>query len=335
MRQLKTVIILFLVLGITGLPAQAYEAPQAKLGNEAINTSVSTLVWRHPGHIESLNLLYGPGSADLQPVQPITFVKELTEGATPKFEVMDKRGVHWLAKLGEEAQSETAAVRLLWAAGYFTDEAYYFSELRVEKMPEKLEKGKEFLSEGLVHTVRLEPIRTERKKVGEWSWSDNPLAQTREMNGLRVMMALINNWDLKPANNAIYSIKGQSYYAVSDLGASFGKTGGIGSRTKSSLEDYTEAKFVDKAEADVVDLNIKSRPLFVLAVDPYHYFKLTSREKVGKDIPREDAKWLGELLGSLSVEQIRDCFRAAGYSPAEVDGFTKVVQGRIAVLNSL
>jgi hypothetical protein len=249
-------------------------------------------------------------------------VKEITGGATQKFEVVDGRGVHWIVKIGEEAKSETAATRLLWAAGYFTDEAYYISELRVAQMPN-------------VQSVRLEPMRSERRQIGNWSWSKNPFIGTKEMNGLRIMMALINNWDLKKDNNAIYSIKGQAHYVVSDLGASFGKTGGIGSRTKSRLDDYAESKFIDKADADLVDLRIKSRPFFLLAVDPYHYNKLTSREKVGREIPRDDAKWLGQLLGRLSLEQIRDCFRAAGYSPDEVDGFAQVVQSRIADLNRL
>ena len=44
---------------------------------------------------------------------------------------------------------------------------------------------------------------------------------------------------------------------------------------------------------------------------------------------------LGKGWRQLSENQIRDCFRAAGYSPEEVDGYTKVVQERIAELNAL
>ena len=41
-------------------------------------------------------------------------------------------------------------------------------------------------------------------------------------------MALINNWDLKEINNAIYDEKGQGpRYVVSDLGATFGETGNV------------------------------------------------------------------------------------------------------------
>ena len=84
-----------------------------------------------------------------------------------------------------------------------------------------------------------------------------------------------------------------------------------------------------------VDLTLKTRPFFLLAIDFYHYRELASRAKVGKDIPREHVKWVGRLLGRLSPEQIRDCFRAAGYSPEEVEGFAKVVERRIAELNRL
>src|SRR6185295_8345199 len=180
--------------------------------------------------------------------------------------VVDQQGGHWIAKLGDEAKSETAATRLVWAAGYFTDEAYYLPEMRVEQM-QKLARGAEFVSkDGIVQGVRLEPIRDEVKRIGNWSWSDNPFVATKELNGLRVMMALINNWDLKSANNSIYSVYGHTFYVVSDLGASFGKTGGIGSRTKSRLEDYAASKFIDDEDLEAVDLTIKSRPFFLLAV---------------------------------------------------------------------
>jgi hypothetical protein len=49
----------------------------------------------------------------------------------------------------------------------------------------------------------------------------------------------------------------------------------------------------------------------------------------------KDAQWMGQLLSQLSPEQIHDAFRAAGYSPGEVEGFSKVVEGRIAQLNKL
>ena len=340
MRKFLNTLCITIGMGIVSLYVDAHQQQQPQSPSEPILGTIyrPPLLWRDPGHIESLNLFYGNGSPERAPKGPFTFVKELMGGATPKFEIVDSKDVHWIAKLGDEAKSETAATRLVWAAGYFTDGAYYLSEMRVEQMS-KLSRGSQFVSkDGGVQSVRLEPIlnlQSDQQRLGNWSWSDNPFEGTKEMDGLRVMMALINNWDLKTSNNTIYSIMGQAVYVVSDLGGSFGKTGGVGSRTKSRLDDYAASKFVDEADFEAVDLNIKSRPFFVLAVDPYHYSKFASREKVGRNIPTAHAKWLAGFLNRLSIEQIRDCFRAAGYSPAEVDGFANVVQSRIAELNRL
>ena len=128
-------------------------------------------------------------------------------------------------KLGQEPQSETAATRLLWAAGYFVDEDYYLPEFKVTNMP-KLHRGGKFVSaDGTVHKARLERKIKEIKNLGTWSWFANQSQGKREMNGLRIMMALMNNWDLKSVNNSIYAIGDERRYVVSDLGASFGNTG--------------------------------------------------------------------------------------------------------------
>jgi hypothetical protein len=84
-----------------------------------------------------------------------------------------------------------------------------------------------------------------------------------------------------------------------------------------------------------IDFTMHSRPLFITAVNVPNYDKRSKIEDVTKHIPREDAKWLGHLLGQLTEEQIRDCFRAAGYTAQEVEGYSKEVGKRIAELNAL
>jgi hypothetical protein len=44
---------------------------------------------------------------------------------------------------------------------------------------------------------------------------------------------------------------------------------------------------------------------------------------------------MGDLLSRLSNRQIEDAFRAAGYSPEEVAGFSRIVESRIAALGEL
>jgi len=319
------------------LPLAAYETPPRRASATKVRSRIPiSAMWRDRGNIASLNLLYGPGGKEHRPSGRFTFVKEDKEGSAPKFDVVDQQGVHWNVKLGEETKSETAASRLVWAAGYFTDEDYYLPELRVRKML-KLSRGSHYVSAGsLVHGVRLERSVSGQKKSGNWSWFKNPFVGTKELDGLRIMMALMNNWDLKEVNNAIYREKGSGVrYVVSDLGATFGETGNSITRSKSNLEDYAGTEFIQKATSEHVDFFLSSRPFFLTAVDVPNYVTRTNMQDVAKHIPLPHAKWLGQLLGRLSTEQIRDCFRAAGYRPEEVEGFAKVVQGRIADLNKL
>jgi hypothetical protein len=319
------------------LPVRAADAPHARKLTAVVTPAAQpSLMWNDRGDIAALNLLYGPGGKDRQPSGKFTFVSEDLNGTAAKFNVIDEQGVAWKVKLGEETKSETAATRLVWAAGYFADEDYFLTELRVENMP-RLHRGRQYVSAGgIVRNVRMERKIEGQKKSGNWSWYKNPLTGTKEFNGLRVMMALVNDWDLKEINNAIYEEKGeQPRYVISDMGATFGRTGNSLNRSKSNLRDYRKSHFVQKVNPEQVDFYLSSRPFFLSAINVPNYAKRTKMQSVAKDIPRTHAKWLGQMLGQLSPEQIRDCFRAAGYSPEEVEGFAVVVQSRIADLNKL
>jgi len=330
----KTVLALFFFLSIS-IPAQAQKHSKQKATEKAAD--LPALIWRDPGNISTLNLVYGIGGSERAPDPngTYTFDKEDMSGTSPKFDVKDEKGVKWRIKLGQEPQAETAATHLLWAAGYFVDEDYYLPEVKVQGLP-KLRRGQNFVAEGgIVHHARLERKEKEIKNIGNWDWFKNPFVGTKEFNGLRVMMSLLNNWDLKSINNSIYAVDGEKRYLVSDAGATFGKTGNNMSRSKSDVKGYEESKFIEKEKPDEVDFEMHSRPFLLSAVNVPNYHGRTKMENVTKHIPRADAKWLGQLLGQLSEEQIRDCFRAAGYTPDEVEGYTKEVQKRIAALNAL
>lgn len=334
MRRTKKWLKSFLVLMLLALSA-SLTAQETKQNNH--KTTIPRVIWRDHGEIASLNLLYGAGGKEgvPDPNSKFTFIKEDTESSNPKFDIKDERGVHWKVKLGQETQAETAATRLLWAAGYFVDEDYYLAKVKVAGMP-KLQQGEEFVSaSGLVRGARLERKQENVKKLGDWDWFDNPFLKARELNGLKVMMSLLNNWDLKKVNNSIYEVNGEHRYLVTDLGASFGNTGSTLTRSKGSPKDYADSKFIVKTTPGYIDFVMHSRPFFLTAIVVPYYLERTKIEKITKHIPRADAKWLGNRLSMLSVEQINDCFRAAGYSPQEIDVYTKIVRKRIAQLNSL
>lgn len=293
------------------------------------------VIWHDRGDAAALDLVGGPGGKDHAPGNELRFIAESPGGTSPKFEVADEHGTTWKVKLGEEAKSETAATRLLWAAGYVVDEDYYRPEIRVLGLT-RLDRGQEFVSRGGVVTG----ARLERKGASEpsttWSWYDNPLLGTREFNGLRVMMALINNWDLKEVNNRVSeTLGGGGQYGITDLGATFGRTGNSITRSKGVSKDYAQTSFVDKVGPTHVDFVLQSRPFFPLAVHFPNYRFRTRMESVVKHIPIADARWIGNQLGRLSAEQIRDCFRAAGFSPADVEAYAQVVTARIEILKNL
>lgn len=301
------------------------------------------VLWTKPTDIASRDLFYGPGGKAHQPPAKFIFLKEDLHGTNPKFDVRDENGVKWRVKLGPEARPETAASRLLWAVGYSANEDYFLTDLHVKQM-QMLKRGRRLIgSNGSIHNVRLKRFVKNDKKVGTWSWKQNPFRGTREFNGLRVMMALLNDWDLKDMNNSIYEENNDGgndrvfRYLVSDLGATFGKAGlDFPIRdSKGNLNAYSHSKFIRKIGPQYVDFNVPSRATLLCLVDPKEFELRLRLRWIGRHIPRDDARWVGNLLSQLSPDQIRDAFRAAGYSQAQVDQFTQVVLERIAELRQL
>jgi hypothetical protein len=292
-------------------------------------------LWSDRGDAAALDILNGPGGKVHQPGTSFKFIKETTGGTSPKFEVEDENGAKWKVKLGREAKPETAATRLVWAAGYNVDEDYYRPQIQVQGM-QPLSRGQEFVSSGgIVRDARLER-QAGGKKGKNWSWYKNPFVGTREFNGLKVMVALINNWDLKELNNDAYDASGaEARYVVSDLGASLGRTGNSFARSRGVMKDYVETRFIKKVTPKEVDLVMHSRPFFLTIFNFPYYRSRTRMESIVKHIPIADARWIGNRLGQLSPEQIRDCFRAAGFSPDEVEGYARIVMQRIDALKKL
>jgi hypothetical protein len=287
------------------------------------------VLWRNPGNIKSRDLFLGPGGAQMKPdTSNITFIKDDKGGYSPKFRVRDGSGREWVAKLGKEAQSETAAIRLLWGVGYMTEINYLVPCAHINGAPKPRKKVDRCEGQGFAN-VRFEARPDDVKRAGEWKWKRNPFVGTRELQGLIVLMGLINNWDIKDSNNVIFYVPNggsgvaESQYAISDLGATFGRTGNVPffwriTRSRNNPKDYARARFIDKAKGNRVAFRYggKNRGLF-------------------KNITIEDAKWIGDLLSRLSDRQIADAFRAANYNPGEVRVLTEAVRRRINELINL
>jgi hypothetical protein len=157
------------------------------------------------------------------------------------------------------------------------------------------------------------------------------------------MMAVVNNWDLKDANNAVYTNKetGRQTFIVSDIGATFATNSLQNTRAKDkgNVDSYVGSKFIIGTTPTTVDFGTPSAPTGVLlksagflAAD---YVQRRGYVWIGQDIPREDARWIGSMLGQLSHEQLVDAFRAGNFPPESIDQYVSVLESRIAQLKAL
>ncbi|HJQ35370.1 MAG TPA: hypothetical protein VJ866_24675 [Pyrinomonadaceae bacterium] len=288
------------------------------------------VLWRAPEDISARDLFLGPGGEEMKPdLSRVTFVKQEEGGYSTKYRVRDGAGRVWVAKVGAEAQSETAAVRLVWAVGYMTEVNYLVPCLRIEGAPAP-GKDVETCGGGGFANVRLEARPEGVRRLDEWKWSENPFAGTKELQGLVVMMALLNNWDIKDTNNKVLYVPGREgrdgelRYIVSDLGATFGRVKWNAPvlwrirRNRNDPDDYAKDAFLEDVKRGQVYLFYKGK-----------------RQDLFDDIRVDEARWIAGLLTQLSPRQIEDAFRAANYTPEEVRVLSQAVRARIDELSGI
>ena len=316
-KKLSLAIILLLC---TSAPIVAQKEAKTDDKNKVQPTGTPVL-WRQPANIASLDLFRGPGGDAMRPdISNVTFVKDETHGFSTTWSVRDGKGKLWRAKLSKEAQPETASVRLVWAVGYMTEINYLIPCLKIQGAPNKSTdrcEGNGFKN------VKLEARPENIERLDSWSWTQNKFTGTKEFQGMVVLMSLLNNWDLKDDNNKILYVKDgptgpELQYIISDLGTTFGKTGGVFSRNRNEPESFVKTKFVEKVENGKVTLSYggKNSGLF-------------------KNITVAEAKWIGSLLQQLTDQQLNDAFRAANYSPEEISMLTRATRDRINQLVNL
>jgi hypothetical protein len=300
------------------------------------------VLWHDPGNIASLDLYYGQGGRDGMPVPPFTFQAEDLHGSNPKFDARDANGKKWRVKLGAEARPEVVASRLLWAMGYSVNDDYVLESADVEGL--HLKRGEKLAKGGHIEQARFARKPGGQKKIGVWQWKDNPFSNTRELNGLRVMMAVMNNWDLKDSNNAVFRDKksDSDILLVSDIGATFG-TNGLSwtvARSKGNIGTFKESKFITRETDTEVDFATPKPPTALLIEtggipEVKDYAMRKGLDWIGRNVPRADARWMGSLLEQLTHRQLVDAFRAGHFPAEEIDAYVNIVESRIQELKSL
>ena len=287
-------------------------------------------VWHDPGAVEALDFVNGPGGQKHAPKPPFIFVEEDTGGTSPKVKVTDATGRTWGVKWGSEIHSEVFASRLVWAAGYYVEAAYFVKAGRIQGVT-KLGRARKYVeSNGSFTNARFELKEKGTSKQTDkesWRWDRNPFFGTRELNGLRIMVMLTSNWDPKDqrdteSNTAIYTKRktGEVTYVMSDWGATMGKWGGVFSREKWDCEGYSSQsrKFVTGVGGSVVKFGYDGK----------------REHDIRDDIRVSDVRWLLGFVGRITDGQLRAGLGASGAATDEIDCFTMAIRERINQLKN-
>ena len=124
-------VVVVLALGL--LPVTLRAQKDGKKEPKPIPADAHAVLWQEPTDIASRDLLLGFGGEALKPdLSHVVFLKDETRSYSTKYRVRDGAGHEWVVKIGQEAQSETAATRLVWAAGYFVDPTYLVPHVVIE-----------------------------------------------------------------------------------------------------------------------------------------------------------------------------------------------------------
>ncbi len=244
--------------------------------------------------------------------------------------VKDANGLEWDIKFGHEAKPDTFATRMAWAAGYWVEPNYFIANGAISGV-QHLTRARDYVDEGgRFHDGRFQ-LRSDDPKYLEnvnWNWDRNPFVGTHELNGLKIMMMLVSNWDDKDyrdaatrgANTAIYQQGDRYIFFIDDWGASFGNWGKLLTRSKWNCHDY-----YDESHDFVKGLG--------LGIEWGYTGQHSELMKDG--VRPSDVKWLMQYLGRITDDQIRTGLLTSGASDEEAQNCLQGLRMRIGQLRTV
>jgi len=268
-------------------------------------------LWEPPNDLEQRDLFHGVGGSKNapDPNELYEFKEQKAVGTQPGYDVKDSKGREWSVKLGDEARPEVAVSRLLWAIGYHQPSVYYLPRWTLVR------DGKRISQPG--GRFRLDNT----KNLGEWSWRKNPFLHTRQLAGLFVYQVMVNNWDVKSQQNALYRMKGddargpREQYMVKDLGASLGRSAWPVGGSKADPKGFEDEPFIESVEGNRVR---------------FAYQGAWLEPQLLRSITPADVRWTAALLSRLTPKQWSDAFRGAGFGEAEANRYIARLKDKIA-----
>jgi hypothetical protein len=333
-RSAAVLVIVALGAGPAGDRASATPTTrQAPLPLWALSADQGPLLWRDPGEIEKLDFAEGPGGAQGRPEPPFQFVEENLSGSTAKIRVVDANGVNWMVKFGEEVRAQTFASRFSWALGYFTLPTYFIPIGAITGVAPLRRAAKYVKPDGRFSDGSFEVyVDSSIRWLGDersWSWGANPFVGTHQLNGLKIVLMLLSDWDNKDSrdlkhgsNTVILSFpSGETRYLVSDWGGSMGRWG----------------SYVGRSTWNCVGFEQQTHEF----VRPVHggglrwgYSGQHTDDFIG-DIDGDDVRWLLTYLDHVTDTQLHDGLLSSGATPAEASCFAKALRERIGALQAL
>jgi hypothetical protein len=257
----------------------------------------------------SRELFHGVAGARVQPDSGGVFDQKQidTMGFSVTYDVEDESGVEWSVKIGDEAQSEVTASRLVWAMGYQQVPSTYVAQWHLRNGEAKR----------LMEGARFRPKLPTLTSAGTWSWQQNPFVGTQAYRGLIVLMMVLNSSDLKTDNNAIFERRDGDrvigrWYVVKDLGATLGTTGKIDPK-RNDIEAFEEHGFISDVRAGRVQFEYRGR-----------------HQELLDEITPDDIAWMCRRLSRLTPTQWTDAFRAGGYDDEVASRYIRRIRQKIA-----
>ena len=333
-RTLPRCLLFFLIVAFGSVAQTTTEGERNRTAPAAIDEK--QFIWRDPGAVESLDFAGGPGGRENAPHPPFVFSEDLPGGTSPKVMVTDARRARWIVKWGPEVKAETFATRIAWAAGYHVEPSYFVREGNIDS-PGKVTKASGFIdrkNNGYFRDARFKLLEPEEHMLptSNWSLVDNPFVGTPQLHGLKIVMMLVSNWDVKDArssdgpNTALVEIgeggRKDTYYVVEDWGASMGKWGDFFTRSKWDCKGFeSQTSSFTKG----VDAN---------GAVGFGFTGKRTHDMV-RGIKVDDVRWLMQYLGRVTDEQLRAGLEASGATADEVSCFSNALRERINQLQKV
>jgi hypothetical protein len=303
--SLAAVVILTCSVGLT-----ACQRPIKSTASSSLTPAQRAELWVEPEG--NRDLFWGVGGKRLapDPAARYTVIEIKRGGFSRGYTVIGPGDREWSAKFPPEASTEVVASRLFWAVGFHQPPIYYLAEWQAEKAPSP--------------NPQL-PARFREKKPdlhgldtdAAWSYYENPFVNSRQLNGMLVLHAMLGNSDLKDEQNALYTLEkpyegASRWYVARDLGQTFGRTGVL-DPPRGDVDVFEQTPFIRGVSGGKVRLEYHGR-----------------HQALFQNITPGDVRWICDRLGALSHRQLEDAFRAGGYPKSLADRFIRRLKQKIA-----